>query len=223
MRSAPSRPTTREKAMGKKDKTKALPEQARQDPSSAKKARNKAYDTELARLQVEIAEPADVGKGERRPHSHPLRGARRRWQGRHDQTPDREGQPSRLPGRRAAGAFGPAEDPALHATLHRAAARRRRGADLRPELVQPPRRRAGDGLLQRRGGDALPPGDPAPGGADHRVGHPAAQVLPHRRREGAGAPLPPAHRRSGSPVEAVADGPRSPTGAGGTIQPPTTR
>ena len=41
--------------MGKKDKTKALPEQARQDPSSAKKARNKAYDTELARLQVEIA------------------------------------------------------------------------------------------------------------------------------------------------------------------------
>ena len=57
----------------------------------------------------------------------------------------------------------------------------------------------------------------------HRVGHPAAQVLPHRRREGAGAPLPPAHRRSGSPVEAVADGPRSPTGAGGTIQPPTTR
>ena len=40
--------------MGKKEKTK-VPEQARPDPSSAKKARNKAYETELARLQVEIA------------------------------------------------------------------------------------------------------------------------------------------------------------------------
>ncbi len=39
-------------------------------------------------------------------------------------------------------------------------------------------------------------------------GHHAAQVLPDRRRGGAGAPLPPAHRRSGAPVEAVADGPR---------------
>ena len=41
--------------MGKKDTTKALPEQARPDPPSAKKARNKAYEKEIARLQVEIA------------------------------------------------------------------------------------------------------------------------------------------------------------------------
>ena len=53
------------------------------------------------------------------------------------------------------------------------------------------------------------------------ITHP--EVLPRRQRGGAGAPLPPADRRPAAPVEAQPDGHRSPTASGGTTRPPTRR
>ena len=44
----------------------------------------------------------------------------------------------------------------VHPALHAAPARGRRNRDLRPQLVQPRRRRAGDGLLHRGAVEALP-------------------------------------------------------------------
>ena len=204
-------------------KRKAAERAGRADPPAAKKARNKAYEKELARLQVEIANLQAWVKASGARIVIIFEGRDAAGKGGMIKRLDRARQPARLPRRGAARALGPAEDADLHAALHRAAARRRRGADLRPQLVQPPRRRARHGLLHRRGRQALPAGDPAPRGAADRVGHHAAQVLPDRRRGGAGAPLPPAHRRSGAPVEALADGPRVLPPLVGLYRAPTTR
>ena len=62
----------------------------------------------------------------------------------------RAGQPARVPGRRAAGADRAREVADVHPALHPALPGRRRGRDLRPQLVQPRRRRARHGLLHRR-------------------------------------------------------------------------
>ena len=52
--------------------------------------------------------------------------------------------------RRAAGPVGPRKEPDVHAAVHAAFPGRRRDRDLRPQLVQPRRGRARDGLLHRR-------------------------------------------------------------------------
>jgi Uncharacterized conserved protein len=65
------------------------------------------------------------------------------------QADHRAGEPSRVPGRRAAGTDGPREVPDVHPALPAAFSGWRRGRDLRPQLVQPRRGRAGDGLLLR--------------------------------------------------------------------------
>ena len=62
----------------------------------------------------------------------------------------RAGQPARVPRRRAARADRAREVADVHPALHPALPGRRRGRDLRPQLVQPRRRRAGDGLLHAR-------------------------------------------------------------------------
>ena len=206
------------------DAPRRRPGPRRPPPADAKKARNKAYEAELARLQVEIAHLQAWVKAT---------GARIViiFEGR--DAAGKGGMIKRLTERVSPRVFrvvalpAPSDRQKTQLYMQRyieqlpAAGEVR---DLRPQLVQPPRRRAGHGLLHRaRPATALPAGDPAPRGADHRVGHHAAQILPDRRRGGAGAPLPPAHRRSGPPVEALADGPRDPTAAGGTIPAPTTR
>ena len=76
--------------------------------------------------------------------------------------------------------------------------------DLRPELVQPRRRGARDGLLYARRVSALPPAVPDLRAAARRGRHPAGQVLVLGQRRGAGAPVPLAARGSTPPLEAVA-------------------
>ena len=65
-------------------------------------------------------------------------------------------QPARLPRRRPARTDRAGEVADVHSALRAAPARRRRGRHLRPQLVQPRRRRACDGLLHRRAGRRLP-------------------------------------------------------------------
>ena len=78
--------------------------------------------------------------------------------------------------------------------LRRPPARSRRDRPVRPQLVQPGRRRAGHGLLHRRGVQGVPALLPGVR-ADARPlrDHPD-QVLVLRQRRGAGTALPGAHR-----------------------------
>jgi SulP family sulfate permease len=97
----------------------------------------------------------------------------------------------------------PALSPALRAT-HAVAGRNRH---LGPQLVQPSRRRARDGLLHRERGEALP--RPRAGlreDHDRRRDHPH-QVLAGGEYGGADAPPRSAHTRRSQDLEALAHGP----------------
>ena len=136
--------------MSKKDKKPGRSEAAAApDPAEAKKARNKAYEKEIARLQVEIAHLQAWVKATGARIVIIFEGRDAAGKGGMIKRLDRAGQPARVPRRRAAGAERPREDPDLLPALHGAAAGGRRGRDLRPLLVQPPRRRAGHGLCHR--------------------------------------------------------------------------
>ena len=113
--------------------------------------------------------------------------------------------------------------PVVLPALRRAPAGGRRDRAVRPQLVQPRRRRAGDGLLHAGGAPAVPA--PVPDlRADARRGrHPAAQVLVLGQRRRAGAPVPVAARRPDAAVEALADGPGVDRRAGRTTPGPRTR
>ena len=118
----------------------------------AKKITEKDYQKELKKLHVELVKlqewvVAQGAQGLRR-----LRGTRRGRQGRDDQGDHRAGQPARLPRRGAAGADRAREVADVRAALHPALPGGRRGRHLRPQLVQPRGRRAGDGLLHRGAG-----------------------------------------------------------------------
>ena len=119
---------------------------------------------------------------------------------------------------RAARADRARAQPVVLPALHSASAGRRRDRSLRPQLVQPRRRRTGDGLLHRRGIRGLLPvraGVRAPSGAlRDRAGQ--ILVLDHRRR--AAPALYDAHQRSAQAVEALADGPRIAAPLGGLHQ-----
>ena len=133
---------------------------------------------------------AGVGPHHRRATRGHLRGPRRRRQGRHDPADLPVPEPARRAHRRPAGAHRARAVAVVLPALRPAPAGRRGDRPVRPLLVQPCRRRAGHGLLQRR---RVPP-LPAPGPdlrADARRGRdPAAQVLVQRLRRGAGGALP---------------------------------
>ena len=107
--------------------------------------------------------------------------------------------------------------------LHLAPPRGRRDRAVRPQLVQPRRRRDGDGLLHARGARPLPPPDPdlrahARRGRDHPA---EVLVLGERRRAGASLPVP--DRRPDAPLEAEPDGPRSRASTGSSSRGRRTR
>ena len=117
------------------------------------KMERKEYEREMRRLHGELVALQEWVKAHGRQDLHRLRGPRHRRQGRHDQADHRAGQPPRVPGRRAARTDRAREVADVRPALHPALPCRRRGRDLRPQLVQPRRRRARDGLLHR-GADA---------------------------------------------------------------------
>ena len=131
--------------------------------------------------------------------------------------------PRYAPRRRPPGADRAREDPVVLPALRGAPAGRRRDRPLRPQLVQPGRRRAGDGLLHRGRVPGVPAA-PARSSSGCSCGrdHPR-QVLVLRQRRGAGAALPGPPQRPDQALEAVADGPRVAPALGGLLARPRTR
>src|SRR5262249_48450581 len=80
--------------------------------------------------------------------------------------------------------------------------------DLRPQLVQPRRGGARDGILQRGGGEVVPHRHAAGRAADGQVGDHPAQVLAGGVAGRADETARGAHRRRPQALEALADGPQ---------------
>ena len=94
----------------------------------------------------------------------------------------------------------------VHSALPAASAGGGRGRDLRPQLVQPRRRRTRDGLLHGGAGEALPERGADRGTGDHRFRRDPAQILARGEPGGADASARGAHRRRPQDLEAVDDG-----------------
>ena len=138
---------------------------------------------------------------------HSVRRPRHRRQGRNDQGDYRESEPARVPGRRAAVSVRAREDADVHPALRPAVSGRRRSRHLRPQLVQPGRRRIRDGILQRRGASALSRPLPAGRKMDRRSRHHPDQGVAGGRTGRAGSALRGPNKRSGPAMEAEPDGP----------------
>ena len=145
--------TTNDKGKRKKD----LADQqetsapARQDAEAgpAPKMKRKEYEREMRLLHGELVALQEWVKASGAKVCIVFEGRDTRRQGRHDQADHRAGEPAGLPGRRPARSDRAREVADVHPALHPALPGGRRGRDLRPQLVQPGRRRAGDGLLHR--------------------------------------------------------------------------
>ena len=148
------------------------------------------------------AQAAVLGQGHRAEARHPVRGPRRRRQGRHDQAVHGAPQPARRAGRRAGEAERARVDAVVLPALRRPPAGRRRDRAVRPVLVQPGRRRAGDGLLHREeymefmragarvradaGPHRHPPGQAVVLGVPRRAAHPVPRSA-RSTRSGSGS------------------------------------
>ena len=137
-----------------------------------------------------------------------LRRARHRGQGRHDQADHGAAQRAVLPRRRARHADGARAHAVVLPALHRAPSRGRRDRAVRPQLVQPRRRRARHGLLHRGGARRVLPHLPAARARARALRHHPRQVLAVVERRRAGAALHRADQQPGQAMEAQPDGPR---------------
>jgi hypothetical protein len=153
------------------------------------------------------AEAAAVDPGPAGPARHPVRGPGRGRQGRHDQAVHREPEPPWRARDRPGQADRARADRVVPAALHLAPARSGRDRDVRPVLVQPGRRRAGDGVLPAgRGHGVLARGARVRADAGPGRDHPG-QVLVLGIQGRAAAPVRPPPARSGQALEAEPDRP----------------
>ena len=131
----------------------------RQNPWGQRQAQGEALAQGLRQGAREAArragQAAGVGEGKGAQDLRRVRGPRRRRQGRHDQGDHRAGESARVSRGGAAGADRAREDADVPPALPPPLPGGGRGRDLRPQLVQPRRRRAGDGLLHRGAGEAF--------------------------------------------------------------------
>ncbi len=152
-----------------------------------------------------VAEAAGLGQGDRPEGRRAVRRPRRRRQGRHHQALHGESQSTRSARRRAGEADRAGARPVVLPALRRAPAHGRRDHAVRPLLVQPGGRRAGDGLLHAAG----IPRVHAPGaGVRADAGpqqHPPREVLVLGQPRRAAPPVQGAPRPPVEAVEAVAD------------------
>ena len=135
----------------------------------------RTYFRELLRLQTGIDQAAGLGRPPEAQIGRAVRGPRRGRQRRRDQAHHPAAQSAHLQGRGAVGADRARAHPVVFPALCLAPAGGRRNRAVRPQLVQPRRRRTGHGLLHRSGVRGVFP---------HRAGIRAdAGALRHHSRE----------------------------------------
>src|SRR5262249_3617232 len=106
----------------------------------------------------------------------------------------------------ASRSVGPGKDANVHAALHPAISSRGRDRDLRPQLVQPRRRRIRDGILYAAAAPPFSRAVPANREIHHRWRHYVDQSLAGGRTGRAAKAIFGAHQRSAEAVEAEPDG-----------------
>ncbi len=136
------------------------PVESSESPSSAPKGdvaesvkgkmKRKAYEAEMRVLQGELVAMQEWVKTTGAKDLCRVRGPGLRGQGRHHQADHRTYEPAGVQAHRPAGADRAREVADVRPALHRPLPRGRGGRDLRPQLVQPRRCRAGVGLLHAR-------------------------------------------------------------------------
>ena len=119
------------------------------------KLKRKAYLDELAKLSVELSKLQEWIRARGLKVVIVFEGRDAAGKGGVDQDDHRGPQPARRRGRRPAGAVRTGAVAVVLPALRRAPARGRRDGPARPQLVQPRRRRARDGLRDRRGGPGV--------------------------------------------------------------------
>ena len=211
------------KAEGTQSSRRARPPSGRVAGTRRPKLKNKVYLAELDRLQLELSKLQEWVKARGLKVVVIFEGRDAAGKGGVDQDDHAGPQPAHRPRRRAARPDRARADAVVLPALRGAPAGRRRDRAPRPQLVQPRRRRARDGLRDAGGGRGVLPLLPGVR-ADARAlrDHPR-QVLVLRQRRGAGAPVPGPHRRPDQALEALADGPRCPGRAGSSTRWPRTR
>ena len=199
-------------------------------PRPTKVARRRAEEAQEVDLRARARAPAaragqapGARQGQRAAGRGRLRGPRRGRQGRRDQAHHGGDEPAGHARRRAAGAERPRAHAVVLPALRRPAAGGRGDRPVRPQLVQPRRRRAGDGLLHGRRVRGVHARLPAVRGDAPAVGDPAAQVLVLGLRRRAGAPVPGAPRRTPRSTGSSARWTSSRAAAGSTTRAPRTR
>ena len=151
---------------------------------------------------------AGVAAVDRQTRDDPVRGARRRRQGRHDRCRSPVHEPAHGAQRRADQADRDRTRPMVLPALHRSFPDAGRVRDLRPLLVQPRRRGTRHGLLHARAARAVSEGDAALRTDDRQRGHPLLQVLARHRPGDAAQALPRPAPQPAHQLEVLADGRR---------------
>ena len=206
---------------GHDDKSSERDEGADKDPTRRLDA--KTYFKELGRLQIELVKLQEwIKHAGLKSRSH-LRGPRRRRQGRHHQAHHRAPQSARRAHRRPGHAHRAREDGVVLPALRRAPAGRRRDGPLRPLLVQPRRRRARHGLLQRGRGVGVLPLLPGVRAHAHPQRHHPLKYWFSVSDEEQEKRFQRASQGPAQALEAQPDGPREPARAGWSTRRPRTR
>ena len=180
----------------------------------ASKLPKKAYEKELRRLQEELVKMEDWVSQSGARIVVIFEGRDAAGKGGDDQADHAVHEPARHPHRGAPQAHRARTLPVVLPAVRREPALRRRDRPVRPELVQPRRRREGARLLHAGRAPAVPPAGPDLRAAPGRGRDRPAQVLVLRVGRGTGTPVPLAHRRPDAPLEAVRDGPALPIALG---------
>ena len=174
---------------------------------SGDKLKTNDYERALARLHVELVKLQQwvVHKGLK--VCIVFEGRDGAGKGGDDQGHHRTCQPAGVPCRGPSRADRAREVADVHPALYPASAGRWRDRDLRPELVQSRRRRAGDGILPEEQAKRFLQMTPPTEKAFIEFGHHPAEILAGGQPGGADAPAGVPHRRRAQDLEAVADGP----------------
>ena len=195
-----------QKLKGRKSRSPRGAAANRANLSAKPKLKRKDYEAELRKLHVELVKLQEWVRHEGQKVCIVFEGRDGAGKGGVIKAITARVSPRNFPGGGAARADRAREVADVHSALPAASAGRRRGRDLRSQLVQSRRRRARHGLLHGGSGKALPQRRAQRGKGDRRFRRDPAQVLARGEPRGADKAARGAHRRRAQDLEALQHG-----------------